>query len=162
MNGEMLKSYRKAKGITQEEIAKICGVKRENVSLWENKDRTIPAKHVVKIAQYLNVSIDELIGLKSIKIDEKIELLANTNSREAIFRKTKEECAELIVALSHFDEFGKAERWATSSDIFKEIADVEIMCEQLKVALHGRDAVEKYKAEKIERQLARFGLMGKV
>ena len=95
-------------------------------------------------------------------MNNKIELLANTNSRETIFKKTKEECAELIVALSHFDEFGKAERWATSTDIFKEIADVEIMCEQLKVVLHGFDAVEKYKAEKIERQLARFGLTGKV
>lgn len=93
-------------------------------------------------------------------MQNKIELLANTNSRETIFRKAKEECAELIVALSHFDEFGKAERWATSTDIFKEIADVEIMCEQLKVALHGRDAVEEYKVEKIERQAERFGLTG--
>lgn len=161
MNGEVLKSYRKAKGITQEEIAKICGVKRENVSLWENKDRTIPAKHIVRIAEYFDVSVDELIGLNFPKVNKKIELLAKENDREAIFRKTKEERAELITAISHFEEYGVSERYATSEDIFKEIADVEIMCEQLKIELNGFEAVKKYKAEKIERQLERFGLTGK-
>lgn len=91
-------------------------------------------------------------------MNNKIELLANTNSRETIFRKAKEERAELITAISHFEEYGVSERYATSDDIFKEIADIEIMCEQLKVELHGFDAVGKYKAEKIERQLERFGL----
>lgn len=94
-------------------------------------------------------------------MNKKTELLANINSRETIFRKRKEECAELITAISHFEEYGVSERYATSDDVFKEIADVEIMCEQIKVELHGFEAVEKYKAEKIERQLERFGLTGK-
>lgn len=91
----------------------------------------------------------------------KIELLANKNGRETIFRKAKEEAAELIVAISHFEDSCTTDRLAQSTDIFKEIADVEVMCDQIKVALHGHKAVEKYKAEKIERQLARFGLTGK-
>lgn len=95
-------------------------------------------------------------------MNNKIELLAIKNSRETIFRKAKEERAELITAISHFEEYGVSERYATTEDIFKEIADVEIMCEQLKINLHGFDEVEKYKAEKTERQLARFGLTGKV
>lgn len=94
-------------------------------------------------------------------MNNKIKLLVNTNGRETIFRKAKEERAELIVAISHFEDSCVTDRLAQSTDIFKEIADIEIMCEQLKVALHGHKAVEKYKAEKIERQLARFGLMGK-
>lgn len=93
-------------------------------------------------------------------MNNKIELLAKVNSRGTIFRKAKEERAELITAISHFEEYGVSERYATSDDIFKEIADVEIMCEQLKVELHGFEAVEKYKVEKIERQLDRFGLTG--
>ena len=91
-------------------------------------------------------------------MNNKIELLAIKNSRETIFRKAKEERAELITAISHFEEYGVSERYATSEDIFKEIADVEIMCEQLKIELNGFEAVKKYKAEKIERQLERFGL----
>lgn len=95
-------------------------------------------------------------------MNNKIELLANKNGRDTIFRKAKEERAELIVAISHFEESCVTDRLAQSTDIFKEIADVEIMCEQLKINLHGSDAVEQYKAEKIERQLERFGLTGKV
>ena len=93
-------------------------------------------------------------------MQDKIRLLAKTNGREAIFRKTKEERAELITAISHFEEYGVSERYATTEDIFKEIADIEIMCEQLKINLHGFDEVEKIKTEKIERQLQRFGLKG--
>ena len=89
---------------------------------------------------------------------KEIELLAKHNGRDAIFRKAKEECAELIVALSQFEEFGKADRYATIGDICEEIADVEIMCDQLKYILHGKNITEQHKAEKIERQLTRFGL----
>jgi NTP pyrophosphatase (non-canonical NTP hydrolase) len=91
---------------------------------------------------------------------ELLKRIAKRNGRETIFKKTKEECAELIVAISHFEEWGIPGRHTTLTDIYEEIADVEIMCEQLKITLLGFDAVERYKAEKIERQAERFGLTG--
>lgn len=95
-------------------------------------------------------------------MNNKIELLARTNGCERVCDQTIEECAELIVRIRHYARFGTGERITQISEIWGEIADVEIMLQQLKYCLYGEKAVEKYKAEKIERQLARFGLTGKV
>ena len=93
-------------------------------------------------------------------MNNKIELLAKTNGRGTVFRKVKEECAELVVALSHYEEFGASDRVVQSSDVLKEVADVEVMLAQLKYLMHGEADVETYKAQKIGRQLKRFGLKG--
>lgn len=95
-------------------------------------------------------------------MNNKIELLARTNGCERVCDQTIEECAELIVALRHYARFGTGERITQISEIWSEIADVEIMLQQLKYVIYGEKEVEKIKAEKIERQLARFGLTGKV
>ena len=95
-------------------------------------------------------------------MNNKIELLAKTNGRERVCDQTIEECAELIVALRHFARFSNGERITQVSEVWSEIADVEIMLEQLKYQMYGEKEVEKIKTEKIERQLARFGLTGKV
>ena len=95
-------------------------------------------------------------------MQNKIELLAKTNGCDAVFNQTIEECAELIVALRHYARFGNGERITQISEVWGEIADVEIMLQQLKYRLYGEKEVEKIKAEKIKRQLARFGLTGKV
>ena len=93
-------------------------------------------------------------------MQNKIELLARTNGCEKVCDQTIEECAELIVALRHYARFGTGERITQISEVWSEIADVEIMLEQLKYCLYGEKEVEKIKAEKIERQLKRFGLKG--
>ncbi len=95
-------------------------------------------------------------------MNNKIELLAKANGCERVCDQTIEECAELIVAIRHFARFGNGERITQVSEVWGEIADVEIMLQQLKYCLYGEKEVEKIKAEKIERQLARFGLTGKV
>ena len=56
-----------------------------------------------------------------------------------------EECAELIVAIRH----GFRNK-ATKNNIASEIADVEIMCGQLRYII-GNDIVDQYKQEKIIR-----------
>ena len=88
----------------------------------------------------------------------KIDLIAKTNGRDAVFRQTIEECAELIVRLRHFARFGTDDKVTQLSDVWEEIADVEIMLEQLKYHLYGEKHVDEIKAQKIDRQLTRFGL----
>lgn len=56
-----------------------------------------------------------------------------------------EECAELIVALRHLDR-GKA----TELDVCSEIADVEILCNQMRV-IFGNEKVDSQKEIKLER-----------
>ena len=95
-------------------------------------------------------------------MENKIKRLAQRNGSDSVFNQTIEECAELIVALRHFSRFSTGERITQVSEVWGEIADVEIMLQQLKYRLYGEKEVEKIKAQKIERQLERFGLTGKV
>mgnify|MGYP003442087879 CR=1 FL=1 len=55
-----------------------------------------------------------------------------------------EECAELIQAISH-------KHRGRENNIAEEIADVEIMLEQLKIINNCRNEVEKIHKQKIER-----------
>jgi transcriptional regulator with XRE-family HTH domain len=53
---------RKAKGLTQEQLAKLLGVTQGTVSQWEN-GLTHPAFNMLpRLANALGVTVDELIG----------------------------------------------------------------------------------------------------
>lgn len=64
----------------------------------------------------------------------------------------QEECAELIQAIS------KHLRGEPKDNMLEEIADVEIMIDQIKILLDGYDlqAISHIKENKIDRQLARI------
>ena len=61
-----------------------------------------------------------------------------------------EECAELIQALSHW-----MRNRNTLMDLAEEIADTEIMCEQLRLVIGGAavDAVKEAKLQRLKRRL---------
>ena len=60
--GQNISNYRKAKGITQEKLAEICGVTSQAVSKWEN-DLSCPDISVLRIlANTLGVTVDELLN----------------------------------------------------------------------------------------------------
>lgn len=56
------------------------------------------------------------------------------------------ECGELIAALNQFF----TQKKGTKEDVITEIADVEIMCAQLRIIV-GSDLVDKEKEKKLER-----------
>jgi len=64
-----------------------------------------------------------------------------------------EELSELITAIQHFRR-GKASR----ESVLSEIADVEIMCQQLKTIFEDSGEVEKIKEEKIAKLHKRFDI----
>ena len=79
-------------------------------------------------------------------MDERLRRILNHYGWKPQTLKCCEECAELIQALLKDD----------STHIAEEIADVEIMTEQMKEA-HGIHAlVEQFKEMKIQRQLRRM------
>lgn len=51
------------KDITQQDLATKCGVSRQSVSYWQNGDSVPDAMQLKKIAEYLEVSSDYLLGL---------------------------------------------------------------------------------------------------
>jgi len=54
------------KNITQKQLGDAVGVSLFTVSGWETKDREPDYDMLVKIALYLNVSTDELLGIKEL------------------------------------------------------------------------------------------------
>ncbi len=62
--GRTIYSYRRINGVSQEELAKIAGVSSGAVSKWE-RDISIPDLDVLcKLADYFQISLDELVGRK--------------------------------------------------------------------------------------------------
>ncbi|WP_416470160.1 helix-turn-helix domain-containing protein [Streptococcus thermophilus] len=53
---------RKAKGLTQQELAKEMGTTKLTISNWENEKHTIKADKAKQLAEYFNVSVPYLLG----------------------------------------------------------------------------------------------------
>lgn len=62
MLNENLKSFRKSKGLTQEELAARLSVARQTVSKWENGLSVPDADALIQVAEILEVSVSELLG----------------------------------------------------------------------------------------------------
>lgn len=62
--GKRLALVRKAKGITQLELAKKIGATQRVIAYYEAESDHIPTNLLVPIAKALKVSLDELVGLK--------------------------------------------------------------------------------------------------
>lgn len=56
-----LKHLRKQKGIKQEELAEAVGAKRSTVGNWETGSREPDISMLVRITEYFNVTLDELV-----------------------------------------------------------------------------------------------------
>ena len=75
MIGERLKQLRKSKGITQQELANILGVRKAAVSIYET-DKYDPADSIkITLAKYFDISLDYLVGV----IDGKVKYYTENN-----------------------------------------------------------------------------------
>ena len=61
---EKLKTLRKKKGLTQQNIADLVHVNRVTYTNWENGKREPNFEIVIKLADLLEVSVDWLFGRK--------------------------------------------------------------------------------------------------
>lgn len=62
--GKRLKQLRNERKIGQNKLSKDLNISNASISYWENGLQEPTASALFKIAQYFNVSIDYLIGLK--------------------------------------------------------------------------------------------------
>jgi|LSQX01.2.fsa_nt_gb transcriptional regulator with XRE-family HTH domain len=58
-----LKSIRKARNLTQQEVADAISVERVTYARYENGSRTPPVDNVIRLARFFNVTTDYLLGL---------------------------------------------------------------------------------------------------
>jgi len=62
--GKRLLELRKARGLTQVELAELTGSTQRAISYYENEASFPPAAAVIVLAKALHVTTDELLGLK--------------------------------------------------------------------------------------------------
>lgn len=68
MLNENIKHFRKAKGISQEEMAVKLNVVRQTVSKWENGLSVPDADVLIHMAEILDVSVSKLLELRQIVV----------------------------------------------------------------------------------------------
>lgn len=61
--GTRIKELRKEKGISQKDFAKLVGIKYPTYSNYENNNREPTKEQLKRIAEKLDVSVDELLGV---------------------------------------------------------------------------------------------------
>ena len=66
--GERLQNIRKARGLTQVQLAEAATTTQRAVSYYETEAGFPPAPAVISLARALNVTTDELLGLKPPKV----------------------------------------------------------------------------------------------
>ncbi len=62
--GRQLKELRQAKGMTQKELGEVLGFCNQTVSFWESGRREPDYDCLVRISNFFEISIDELLGTK--------------------------------------------------------------------------------------------------
>ena len=93
---------------------------------------------------------------------DKIQKIANHYKLAKQQRQLAEECAELIQATSKLVRYQETSYasdydWKYLESVCEEMADVEIMLEQIKYLLHiNSDAIEKIMRKKVDRQIERM------
>lgn len=64
--GENIKFYRKSLGLTQESLANMLGGKKSLISNYENGYSIPDIKTLIKLADIFNITLDELVGRRTI------------------------------------------------------------------------------------------------
>ncbi len=109
--GAFLKELRKEKQLTQEQLAEMLGVTNRSISRWENGVNMPDFDLVIEIANYYDVSIEEILDgeRKNEMIDKKTEQMllkvADYESNEKQ-RFSKRVCGLFIAAILAFILYG--------------------------------------------------------
>lgn len=62
--GQKIQNYRKVNNLNQDDLAKMINIKRPTLSKIESGERKLTASELKDIAEFFNISTDELLGVK--------------------------------------------------------------------------------------------------
>jgi len=71
--GKRIKALRKRDDVTQDKLAEVLGVTSQAISKWENETGYPDIEYITPIANFFNVTIDELFGHDSAEKERKIK-----------------------------------------------------------------------------------------
>lgn len=142
---ERLKKAIQIKGCTLDDLAEKSGTTKNSIILWKSGKVDPSFFNIMCVAKALDVSLDWLAwGNTQTKEYEILTTAIHTFGEVAQERQAIEECSELIQAICH-------KHRGRESNIAEEIADVEIMLEQLKITNDCADLVAKIHNQKLDR-----------
>jgi transcriptional regulator with XRE-family HTH domain len=67
--GERLQAIRKARGLTQVQLAEAAGTTQRAISYYETEAGYPPSPAVIDLAKALKITTDELLGVKAPKVE---------------------------------------------------------------------------------------------
>lgn len=73
MIGDKIKKLRRSKDLTQEELATHLGISYQAISKWERNDGYPDITMLPALANYFEISVDELIGMNEIYSSKKLD-----------------------------------------------------------------------------------------
>lgn len=66
-----LKELRESRRLTQRDLAQALNISKGSIGMWESTERVPNSKRLQQIANYFNISMDELIGREDITFEER-------------------------------------------------------------------------------------------
>lgn len=91
-----LRELRKDRNITQEKLAEILDISRSKVSSWETNKRDMTITDAVNIANYYEISLDNLLSIKPLKEKEYIEISYRFFKNKSIPLKEKSKIIKMM------------------------------------------------------------------
>ena len=70
-----LKNYRKQNNLTQDDLAEMLGYSQKNIAKWEQGFTLPPVDVLIDLAKKMNVSLDDLLGIKENKAPQQWAVL---------------------------------------------------------------------------------------
>lgn len=102
MIGEKLKKLRRNKDLTQEEVAAHLGISFQAISKWERGEGYPDITMLPILANYYQVTVDELIGMDEISSAQKLDEINRVWEENRQARKHKENVALMREALKSY------------------------------------------------------------
>lgn len=81
-----LKSLRKKHNLSQEKLANLLKVSKQSVYKWENEMNKPDSENLKRIADFFNITVDELINEKNLNLDRKDEIILLTQKEKNNFK----------------------------------------------------------------------------
>lgn len=100
--GKRLAQLRRAKGLTQTELGKRVRVSQRVITYYERDAEHPPTHLLIPIAKVLKISVDELLGLKNIKLSDTnhARFWGKLKKAEHLSRKDKKSLLDYLDALT--------------------------------------------------------------
>jgi len=87
MIGKAIKQIRERRKLTQDDLAKLLGVSRQAICMWEASKRELKASMLNKLAKILKVSVDDIVSSQEVMLIGK--RCKKPNGREEKMAKSK-------------------------------------------------------------------------